>query len=248
MKRYSMIGLALISCQMVISKPSLSTFNYTAAGVTPLVTMPHKAPRKTPGKAPRNSTMTSYIVLGREAGGHDKGRYDAFAGSRDAHDPAHPLYVAARELSEEAILSITLHMPIAQVRTFINDLAHTHCILAVDDKKYSYRTVLYLTTFSETMVNNLLTTFIQARQKAHHWHEKEKDALALVTWSAFKKAIISSSRNSDIHVDALVIDAHGTSFEQISLRPSLCRIIRPHLEHKPYVAGEERNARFYTLT
>jgi hypothetical protein len=213
--------------------PSLDSFKYTAAWTVPVVTVQEE----------------DCVLLGREAAGRDQGTYDGFGGSRDAQDTHNPVTAASREFWEEGILAVTLGMSLHDVRTYIDvDAPNTMQVLAVNDTTYSWRTVFFITRFSETSVRTLVGKFPQARASAHRSCEKEKDALALIRWSDLKTAICSTSHNSGITVDAEVTDLHGkTTHEKVTLRPTVTRNMRNYLEDKPYTQGKESKARFYTL-
>jgi len=217
---------------------SLSHFDYGAAWVLPIAFI-----------SDSKTSPADYIILGREAFGNDAGTYDAFGGKRDRAEEKHCIDTAAREFAEEALSHETLGMSHHEVKHYL-ELAqgNTLDILAIHDLKYHARTVTYITRFSQDSIQMLIKNFPAARVKAHHHHEKEKDALALVKLSDFEQAVQSSSSNSGVTVPATVVNLQGTtSQEVIPLRPIFVRLLRCYVENKPYEAGDDSRIRFYTI-
>ena len=239
MKKLSLsIFIALIGLSGTANAMKLSSFKHTAAWVMPITSYY----KKTDGK------YVEYVVLGREAGGKDKGTYDAFGGDTEKNE-THPVVTAAREFAEEAVTEDTLSMNTKAIQKHIDLKAgNTDYILAIDDTKYKARNVLYITRFSGDQISKLKKRFAKARKSAKSWKYKEKDSIAIVRLEYIWAAIKDSKSNTDIYVMAAVTDLKGnTQHKQIILRPVFARIVRGHIEGKKYKSGKNKKIHYYTL-
>jgi hypothetical protein len=234
---FSILGY---NCETLSSSDTyeLEHFAYGAAWVLPLTSYRIE------------NDQTEYIVLGKEAYGPDKGTYDAFGGKKDHSDNKKSLITAAREFVEEAITQLTLDMSIDRAKNHIDLRSqNTTAILAINDIKYKARTVTYLSRFSYSAIEKLVTNFPQARAKVHHHAQREKNGIAIVTRSDFEAAVKGSLKNSHITVSAKVWDDKGNvADETITLRPIFVRLMRSYVENKPYEQGKDPRIRFYTIS
>ncbi len=214
----------------------LSKFGHTAAWVLPTT---HFL---------KNGKRVKYVVLGREAGGRDAGKYDAFGGDREKNEK-HPVVTAAREFYEEAITSSTLGMNEKAIRTYIDlNARNTECILGIDDKKYKKKHVLYMTSFKDNDISKLERSFAAARNGQQQWKYKEKDSIAVVRWDRLVKAIKNSTSNTGVKVQATVTDLQGKKIRKtIELRGVFVKILRSYVEGKPSTQGKSPKIKYWTV-
>ncbi len=193
-----------------------------------------------------------YVILAREAGGKQKGMYDAFGGDKDPQDKEHPLSTASREGAEEMISRLTLAMP--SLSTYM-DLpgGNTTTIIATHYKGQKSRHVLYLTEFTPKLISKFLKRFHEARKKTKKGSEREKDVLAVVRLSklldkvalADRKGLFSGT-NKPIQIKATVHDGVRASHEElITLRPVLVKNLRGYAKKEKYTEGKHDKIRFY---
>ena len=226
-----LMGLSVAS----IGAQALSSFNHQAGFVVPVTTYVNKG------------TRTDYVILSREAGGSDKGTYDAFGGKRDKEDGNHPVTTAAREFFEEAITVSTLGKSEKQMKDYI-DLknGNTRHIFAVCSKSGSGRNVLYMTGFSHTDFNNLINKFANARASKTRNRYKEKDRIAKIRLSDLRAAISRAGSHHGVTVKAEVTDLKGkTTTKTITLRPVLAKMLSGYSKGSTYQTGKDRKIRFY---
>lgn len=210
---------------------SLSQYPFNSASVLPFTYFNKK------GK------QVKYVILGREAGGRDKGTYDDFGGSKEQNEK-HPMITAAREFYEEGIVNDTLGWNLTTTRAHIDlNQNHTEAILALGTA------VTYITHFSTNDIINFRKKFEAARAKQTSWKYKEKDRIATVRWDALVAAITNSKNNTGVTVQARLIDpATGKDEAQLStitLRPFLVKRLRPYVTNQHYQQGKSPKIRFY---
>ncbi len=153
--------------------PSLGNFGYNGASVMPYTTKP--------------GSNNRFVLLAREAGGSDKGSYDAFGGRKDPSE-THPVVTAAREFAEETVYILGGEH---RIRNLIDvDGTHTLAVVANYNKSFA----VYVTYFTEATLKHLTTNFYAARNAAKYWENREKDQLAWVSWTELAQAIANSPR------------------------------------------------------
>lgn len=214
----------------------LSKFGYTGAWVLPTTHFM------------KNGKRVKYVVLGRETGGRDKGKYDAFGGKRDRGEK-HPVVTAAREFYEEAITSSTLGVNEKAIRTYIDLKAgNTGCIMGINDTRPKQKHVLYMTNFKGKDIAKLERSFAAARNRQQRWKYKEKDCIACVRWDRLVIAIKSSTSNTGVKVQATVTDLRGKkSHKTIELRGVLVKILRSYIEGKPSTKGKNPKIKYWAV-
>lgn len=193
-----------------------------------------------------------YVLLGREAGGGDKGTYDAFGGKKDPQDD-HPTTTAAREFEEEAITAATLGWNLATTKNYVKiSTGNTSVVICNAKMKHGQKSgpwhATYLTNFSLADINKLGKNFHNARKNAKSWKYKEKDELAVVTWSDLVTAVNNKKQGQPTQVQALVLNHKGvfSNAQQITLRPVLVKNLSPYVKNKPYTTKKTNPiARFY---
>lgn len=227
-----LLTLSMCSSLTAMKGPSLSSFGYTGAWLLPVETYNKK----------------DYVILGREAGGKDKGTYDAFGGGRDPQDANHPVSAASREGSEEMISRLTLGIDTKSMLKYLDlPAGNTRTIIATRYKNRKSRHVTYLTQFSTQQISQFLKEFHTARGKTKKYSEREKDLIAVVRLSNLKKAIASSKTNTGIKVWAMVHDKGKVYKKQITLRPVFVKNLRGYAEDRPYTQGKSAKIRFYEV-
>ncbi len=206
---------------------SLKKFSYNAAGVLPIGTQ--KIGRGT----------HTYVILGREAYGRDKGTYDAFGGSRDPHEHD-PLITAARECAEEMISHRTMKRSVKDIEKQINPRGH-HTTMVLAHQRFNY--VLYITRFDEH-IEKFLGNFYRSLKKTHSFKHQEKDLIATVGWETLAYAI----KENKNQVRANVIDpvTNESTRALITLRPLLIKSLKPFFMNYTYQTGTNKKIRFYT--
>lgn len=223
------ILVGLPACAMQAPQQSLSQYQFGAASVLP---MTHFKGNK-------------YVILGREAGGNDKGTYDDFGGSRDKGEK-HPSITAAREFFEEGITQATLGMDAnqAKARIDVGSKANTtEAVLANNNA------VTFVVNFPSAEIIGFRSNFHAARahQKSHKF--KEKDRIATVRWDRLEAAIKCSKTNTGVQVQARLIDPNSGQEDKhatmITLRPFFVKRLRPYIENAPYQVGKNPKIRFY---
>lgn len=147
-------------------------FNYGEASVLLVTSWPAK-----PG--------IKYVLLGREAFGADKGKWDNFGGDKDPEDNNNPLLTALRELQEESI-------------NLIDSDNYVRGILEKSEplnNKYKSDSVSYVAEFPHDKLENLTRNFYKARKAATAHKYKEKDLLAWVKYDKLKDIINNAKRD-----------------------------------------------------
>ncbi len=229
--------LALIAGIMVSAveaAPALSSFNFMGASVLPYT----RWQAKPKGQA--------YFLLSREAGGRDKGTYDAFGGSRDPGEN-HPVETASRECAEES--AFVLGSP-HQLKKHIDvNSGNTHTVVAQVNKRFA----VYVTKFHPRSLETLTKRFYSARSKARKWSSKEKDKLAWVRWTDLEHTVANARRDSNnriiapIYVAAQVVEPNGKKHKAyIPLRPVFVSSMQSFFKgtHN-YTLGKSPKIRFY---
>ena len=229
-----MLVISLITSELTAHHKKLSHFRYNAASVLINTNIKQKGDKS-----------TGFILLGREAGGHDRGTWDDFGGSRDKneHDS---LYTAAREAHEETVAQQTLGWTIAHMQDYISlKKTNTSHVLAVTGIKKKANYVVYVTQFPFLLIKKLCTRFFLAQEWVTSWKNKEKDGLALVKWHDLMTAI----KNKKNIVQALVFNRKKNKFSRtqktITLRPVLCKKLKNFAHGLRFVQGADRRVRFY---
>lgn len=226
MKKILFLGLLFVGLPLgaMQQTPSLSQFTFHGAGVMPYTIWPSKPNHR-------------YIMLSREAGGNNKGTWDAFGGARDPHEH-HPVLTASREFAEET--AYTIFSP-QQARSYIDvNTGNTIAVVA------HTQGALYLTYIDPVTMKTLRDNFYVNRAQATSWKFKEKDALAWVRWDRLEQAISNAPTNHNVTVVADVIQHNGTSVRQtITLRPFFVKMLRPYFTNQPYTLGKHPVIRFY---
>jgi hypothetical protein len=251
------LGLAIvffIAPSWAMEAPKLGTISFAGASVVPYAIWPN---------------FNAYFLLGREAGGPDKGTWSDFGGARDKGE-LHPVFTAARELNEE-----TMHLlPIQNLAEYLEHYLDpqeassvgTGYVIVVP----AWSAVTYLTKFAYETLNNFAKNFYTKRAELLEQLKKpqsgkalknitnqlEKDSLAWVEWGELKKAIANTKRFTEgpkkrsvsvlPTVTAYVVDEHNKIHKQsIFLRPELSNKLEPFFQDKPYVQGEHPRIRIY---
>jgi hypothetical protein len=218
----SFISLILAFSTVSAAVQSLSSISYSAAGVLPLFTKNNKL----------------YAVLSREAYGRNKGTYDSFAGSRDAHEH-NPTVTAARECAEEMISHRTMNLSVKQMQQYIDPRKkHTTMVLAYPSFKY----VLFITHF-DAHINAFLRNFYPVLRKTRQFKYREKDRIAIVAWDDLQHTILHNKNQ----VCAEVLDPYTNKATScmITVRPIVLRCLRPFFRNNRYQSGQYKKIRFY---
>lgn len=244
---YLFITVSSIFSMGVQPGQKLTSIQFTGAAVLPIVQWEKTGQDNEVHK-------TKYLLVSREAAGWDRGTWDTFGGSRDAHE-TNPLDTAAREFEEEGITAQTLDLDYAAVRNFIDpENGNTKMVLAkyMDDNGNQGTPrfyVLYLTEFSHKSIKAFREKFFQARAKAASPKYQEKDGIALVRWDDLEKAIKDNPSSMRIQVVAHEFDPETKKNKpmksMINLRPLMVKVLRPYMQENPYVQGENDKTRFY---
>lgn len=223
--------LNIASINAAQTGPRLSNYRFKSASVLPIYTY----------------KKTKYAILAREAWGKplnkggSRGTYDDFGGSRDKGE-RHPVITAAREFFEEAILSISIGLNLAEVTKYI-DIAKTDNTQAI--VAYAHN-VAYITNFNPYALT-LLRNFYRARRETNDVHSKEKNSIAVVKWDVLKKTIQQNPHDTGVSVEALELNSKTRRFEKklIPLRTYFVKKLRPFFTEKPYKEGLDKKIRFY---
>ncbi len=189
-----------------------------------------------------------YVVLGREAYGKDRGKWDAWGGSRNKGE-WDPAMTASREFYEEAIVEKTLKWGRSMTFDWVSiDYAPTQNVLAKKISKEKYY-VMFLTMFSEADIRKLRHRFFKARKEAKAYRYREKNSLAIVRLDDLLSVIYHSKSNHDLKAPAFkvqVSNGHISSHHShISLRPILVKVLRPYVEKHKYTEGNDPRVRYY---
>lgn len=229
------IALGLFSHTITNSQAtSLKDYTFKAASVLPFT---------------KFESGKKYFILAREAGGKDKGTWDAFGGARDKGE-IHPVQTASREFCEE---SINLFQPIKGVVKYIDlKSGNTKHIIA------NKQAVIYLTYLPKEEARMISYGFQAARKQAKQWKFREKDAIAYVAWDDLKKAIVSAPRDKNgrlvkpIQVSATVFDPaismdpkKSKTKKDIDLRPFMVSVLQPFFQKQRFATGKNPKIKFY---
>lgn len=235
---YNKLNVLVLVASMMVSLveavPRLSLFNFMGASVLPYT----RWNAKPKGQA--------YFLLAREAGGRDKGTYDAFGGGRDRGE-FHPVQTASRELAEESVFLLGSQKQL-QKHIDVNS-GNTRTVVASVSKRFA----VYVTKFHPRSLETLTKRFYSARNKARKWSSKEKDKLAWVRWSDLEKSIANAPRTNTgqlitpVRVVAHVVQPNGRKHkESIVLRPVFASSMQSFFKgtHN-YIVGKNPKIRFY---
>lgn len=229
----SQIVASAYACGMQAPVQSLSGYNFTSAAVLPVTYFD------------KQGKPVKYVILAREAAGKDVGTYDDFGGSRDQGEK-HPVATAAREFFEEGILQSTLGMSQQQVRDHIDLTSKTNTAAAV---VASRQAVTYIVNFTADEIHKFKKNFHAALAQQTSYKYKEKDRIATVRWDLFEAAIKNSKPNTEVKVQARLVDPQTGKDEksqtEITLRPFFVKTLRPYIENQAYEAGKDARIRFY---
>ena len=220
----------LLTGSILAAAPSLNNFCYKAAAVLPVYT--------------QNNRL--YVILSREAHGRDKGTYDSFGGSRDAHEH-NPTITAARECAEEAISHKTMGLSAQALAHHIDPYRSSHTMFVFVSKQTQY--ALFMTRFDRS-INRFISNFYKALHTTTAFKYKEKDRIAGIPWDALAHAIYNTKGSTHVTVNATVFDPRGARFnhqERIKLRPILVKMLRPYFENHSFEtdAHKPKTIRFY---
>jgi hypothetical protein len=236
----ALLSLLSVSVQSMQKQlPSLTDFftNAIGASVMPLT--------KIQGKS-YASNGTEYFLLSREAGGDDKGTFDAWGGAKDPGEN-HPNITASRELAEETIYLLGSPKYLMDYLDINN--GHTRAIIA----NRSGRFVVYITEFPYAAIENLINQFHTSRAQASNWKYKEKDLLALISYNTLQQAIANAPRDAitgklktPIIAMAHVFDKDGEHYKEIYLRPVFVKSMQNFFRgNPPSEIGKHKNIFFY---
>jgi 8-oxo-dGTP pyrophosphatase MutT (NUDIX family) len=189
-----------------------------------------------------------YVVLGREAYGKDKGKWDAWGGGRDRGE-SDPERTASREFYEEAILEKTIGFTWNAISDWVStDYYFTQTVLAKEVSREKYY-VMYLTMYFEDQIRSLRHRFGKARKEARDSHCREKNGIAIVRLDDLISAIYYSNSNHGIEAPGYKVNlsnGHISSHQsQILLRPLLAKVLRPYVEGRNYIEGRDPRERYY---
>ncbi|MCX5922591.1 MAG: NUDIX hydrolase [Candidatus Dependentiae bacterium] len=213
------------AAQVAPKAPALKDSNFQGAGVLPTYDFKGE----------------TYVILARENGGNDQGTWDSFGGSKDQGED-HPQTTATREFDEETK---------GLLEDFI-DLDDKSTEIIVRTRHGGSSFVLYIAPLSSKFC---MKTF------GHKFHNKktfgkynEKDCLAAVKLSDFKKTISTAQRDQKTHqfehiaMTARVYNPSNSGFFQnqtITLRPPLVWSLQPYFQGKTGIQGKDTRASFY---
>lgn len=204
--------MSVIACclQGVAGAQQESFTGYRGAFVFPLVKKNNK----------------TYVLVGRESGGKDKGSYCIPGGSsgwwflRDTH----PLKTASREFIEETLTSLDYYT----VRTTIESYMK-HCFVDVfHDKKI----VSYVVPFQEAIINDIMKNFVARRKATWFWqyYYREMDCFALIELNTLIAACKKHHRGQRCIVKGLLYNGDSGQYNELDLiiRPILRLIVAKH--------------------
>lgn len=190
------------------------------------------------------------IILTREKGGRDKGRYDDFGGKAENYD-THPVCSATREFWEEAMLQKTVGLSLKRTRAYI-DSSHTEYIIALLKKDGTYNVTYSVdfTEYADQLLNNFYDSvnYYQAKKSAKFRKFREKDRIAIVPWDTLMNSIAQAEDITFVTVDAHVVDPETGEqlLKTITLRPWFVKKLQLFAQNQPYKKGQEENVRFYS--
>jgi hypothetical protein len=165
-----------------------------------------------------------FVVIGREAGGRDRGSYCIPGGSSGSWlgREKEPLKTASKEFHEELILPWTLEQAYACVKSYEKSM-----LVQTLHKK---TLVTYEVHLSKDAVDAILDTYYARRDSKSvlEFAYREIDRIGLVKLSDLKKAVRHAKTSQDACVPACIRNPK-TGREQIitiRLRPLLVPLIR----------------------
>lgn len=173
----------------------------------------------------------TYVLVGCESGGKDKGSYCVPGGSsgfwffRDTN----PLDTAAREFCEETLTN----MDYKAVREIIAQNDNSRTILQLGGKKI----VGYKVLLQEHIVDDIVYNFTTRRAATWFWqyYYREMDHFALVEWDSLMKAVNKAvSEEEKVVVEALVCDNARSECrkESITVRPITVFLCKEYEKNK----------------
>lgn len=197
-----------------------------------------------------NGKMKKFVLLGKEAGGRDKGTYCAGGGSRDHGEK--PWDTSAREFREEMLCQWSQKRMVDHIDP---KNGNTECVAVCSHFNSKKNTVVgYITQFDLDTINDIKQNFHQRRNKVSVWNwcYREMHTLATIAWDDLVQAILSTTETKSVQVRAMVIDykTNKESQEMITLRPIQVIMLRGYLKDqknntKSYEPGLEPKVRFY---
>lgn len=229
---------------MPMATPSLAVKGAgKPAGILPTTTWMKPEGPFDPKTKKKKMIPIKYAILGREAGGHDKGTYADFGGG--GHGKDHPKITAAREFAEEAITEKTIGMNEGQIINYADPAkVHTEYILVGPSGSTSY-----ITRFDNSVIGKLMKNFEKERSKQTSWKYKEKDRIATVRWEYLKNAVKNAALGATVTVTARVVDPKTgkgrPNTQQVTLRSPFVRLLKRFFDGKPYTKGSNPKIRFY---
>lgn len=239
-RSFSIAALSIF-CGVAIAHPSLTDFFVQCSGAGVLPCFTDKAGKLT-------------FILTREVGGHDKGTFDGFSGSKDPGED-HPNITAWREWQEES-MGLFPEAFSKNAQNYLDVQAgYTQCVIVNTHKKG----ITYITQVSHIDVtyfkNNFYRKLHTLRAQHAPFHLREKDEFAFVYAHNLERAIAHAQRDANGKLNPLTVKAkvfkvntHGNTYhsiEDITVRPCLVSMTQPYFQGKTYTEGKHSKIRFY---
>ena len=212
-KRNLFIGLLLTVLSYGATPDSVQTSlfeGYRGAFVLPLVKKNNK----------------TYVLVGQESGGRDKGSYCIPGGSsgwwilRDTN----PLDTASREFCEETLTDLKYHTIRGRLKEFNKEL--------FVDVFHNKKIVTYVVPFEKTVVDDIVQKFSARRSATWFWqyYYKEMDGFALIRLKDIVASCKKHHRGQKCWVRGLVYDSETADYKELNIvvRPILRQIIKKH--------------------
>jgi hypothetical protein len=233
--RFSLVAILILGSSLgaVQNRQSLKSVRFDAGFLLPVFELK------------QGHSTKKYVLLGREAGGKDAGTFCAGGGSRDRGEK--PWDTVAREFLEEMISPWSQQ----QMLDYIDPrLDNTKSIMVFGLGKSTV--VSYITNFSYATIKDIKENFYKRRKAAFLWRYREMDQLGMIAWNDLRDAILKSSSNVGVQVQALVWNPkkNRDESELITLRPVQVAMLRPYFcdqkyKTRSYTPGLEPKVRFY---
>lgn len=207
--------LFLLACiflggYLLDSSTLLSFDGYRGAFVIPLIKKNNK----------------TYVLVGLESGGKDKGTYCVPGGSsgwgifRDTN----PLDTASREFCEETLTDLDYNM----VRRLIDTTQRARFV----DLFHAKKIVTYVVPFKEELIDDIIKNFFHRRSATWFWqyYYREMDGFALIQLKDIVFSCKKHHRGQKCWVRGLVYDSHTQDYKELNIvvRPILRQIIKKH--------------------